>query len=203
MTLPADMGPPADARRPLSRHIRRGLGWSLLGVLVLLGGFLGIEQLVGNFHTVVADELYRSAQIDADQLAGLKAEYGIATVINLRGPSSKPWYQREVATSRALGITHVDFQLSAGRELTQPQVEALIALMRRSPKPILVHCRGGADRSGIASALYLASIAKAGEEPAEWQMSLFYGHFPIPFFPAWAMDQTWERIEPWLGFPDS
>lgn len=191
-------------RRPgrLRRALRGGL--KTLGALALLIGiYLGVEQLIGNFHTVVAGELYRSAQIDATELAALQKDYGIRTVINLRGPSSNIWYQSEIAESKRLGLTHIDFGLSAGRELTQKQVEQLIALMRDAPKPILVHCRGGADRSGIASALYLAAIAKQGEEAAEWQLSLFYGHFPIPFFPAWAMDETFERIEPWLGFPNS
>ncbi|MCB4771410.1 dual specificity protein phosphatase family protein [Ancylobacter sp. Lp-2] len=195
---------PDAARRPgrLRRVLRRSV--QVVGVVVLLiGVYLGIEQLIGNFHTVVPGELYRSAQIDARELAGLQKDYGIKTVINLRGASNHSWYQDEVAESSRLGLTHIDFGLSAGRELTQPQVEQLIALMRDAPKPILVHCRGGADRSGIASALYVAAIAKEGEMAAEWQLSLFYGHFPFPFAPAWAMDETFERIEPWLGFPNS
>ena len=189
-----------------SNRLRRALRRSVqtLGVVVLLiGVYLGIEQLIGNFHAVVPGQLYRSAQIDANQLADAQKDYGIKTVINLRGESKAGWYKDELAESARLGLTHIDFGLSAGRELTQKQVEQLIALMREAPKPILVHCKGGADRSGIASALYVAAISKGGEEAAEWQLSLFYGHFPIPFFPAWAMDETFERIEPWLGFPNS
>ncbi|MDR6954006.1 protein tyrosine/serine phosphatase [Ancylobacter sp. 3268] len=192
---------PRRASRP-PRLLRRCT--QTLGIVVLLiGVYLGIEQLIGNFHTVVAGELYRAGQVNADQLAGIQRDYGIKTVINLRGASNHPWYRDEVAESEKLGLTHIDFGLSAGRELTQKEVEQLIAIMRDAPKPILVHCKGGSDRSGIASALYVAAIAKEGEEAAEWQLSLFYGHFPIPFFPAWAMDETFERIEPWLGFPNS
>lgn len=190
-------------RRSLLRRLaRRSLQG--IGILVLLVGiFLGVEQLLGNFHTVIAGEFYRSAQIDAKELDALQKNYGIKTVINLRGESSKSWYNDEIAESARLGIQHIDYGLSASHELTQKQVEELIALMRDAPKPILVHCRGGADRTGIASALYLAAIAKQSERAAEWQLSLFYGHFPIPFFPAWAMDETFERVEPWLGYHDS
>lgn len=191
-------------RRPGRLHRwTRSVLWSLGGAALLIGVFLGIQQLIGNLHTVVPGQLYRSAQVDAEDLADIKATYGIKTVINLRGASNHPWYQAEIAESTRLGLNHIDFGLSAGRELTQPQVEQLIAIMREAPKPILVHCQGGSDRSGIAAALYVAAISKGGEEAAEWQLSLFYGHFPFPFAPAWAMDETFERIEPWLGFPNS
>lgn len=182
--------------------LRRAL-WLVIGLLATGGAYLGMEQLIGNFHTVVAGELYRSAQIDADQLAEAHARYGIRTVINLRGPSTRSWYVDEVAESRRLGLNHIDFQLSAEKELTQQQVEDLVALMRAAPKPILVHCKGGSDRTGLASALYLAAIAKQGEAAAEWQLSPVFGHFSLPFLPSWAMDRTFERVEPWLGFKGS
>ncbi|MBS7540410.1 phosphatase domain-containing protein [Ancylobacter lacus] len=178
-------------------------GWKLLGVVLGCAAFLGLQQLMGNFHTVVPGELYRAAQVDARDIAAIKAKYGIATIINLRGFSSRPWHQIEVAESERLGIRHIDIPLSAGRELTDAQARDLIETMRTAPKPILVHCRGGSDRSGIASALYLAAISKQGERAAEGQLSIWYGHFSLPFAPAWAMDETFERLETWLGYHDS
>jgi len=200
MTSP-DM-PPRTFRHTLHCWARR-MAKTALALLLLSGGAMLLQQLTGNFHAVAAGEFYRSAQMDASEIAGLKERYGIRTIINLRGAGTSDWYVREHAESERLGIVHLSYGLSAGRELTQQQVEELIALMRKAPKPILVHCRGGADRSGIAAALYLAVIAKAGEEAAEWQLSPLYGHIPLPFAPAWAMDETFERVEPWLGFPDS
>ncbi|MCK0197037.1 dual specificity protein phosphatase family protein [Ancylobacter sp. 6x-1] len=198
-----EAGPEAPAAAALSTRRKRSWRWTLLGAVLGIGAFLGIEQLVGNFHTVVPGELYRSAQVDAADIARIKQKYGIATIINLRGYSGRPWHAEEVAASAALGINHIDIPLSAGRELTDEQAQHLIAVMRDAPKPILVHCRGGSDRSGIASALYLAAVAGRGEDAAEGQLSIWYGHFSLPYFPAWAMDETFERLEPWLGFPDS
>ncbi|MBB3773274.1 protein tyrosine/serine phosphatase [Angulomicrobium tetraedrale] len=194
----------AEPRRPgrLRRAMRPAL-WILVVLAVAGGAFLGIEQLIGNFHTVVAGELYRSAQISADQLADAKARYGIRTVINLRGPSTRSWYVDEVRESERLGLNHIDFKLSAEQELTEQQVEELVAVMRDAPKPILVHCKGGSDRTGLASALYVAAIARKSEAAAEWQLSPYYGHFSIPLLPSWAMDQSFERAEPWLGFKGS
>lgn len=62
----------------------------------------------------------------------------------------------------------------------------------------------GADRTGLTAAIYLAAIAGAGEHEAEKQLSIRYGHIGIPFVSrAYAMDETWEELEPWLGFNGS
>jgi len=71
--------------------------------------------------------------------------------------------------------------------------------MKGAQKPILIHCREGADRTGLASALYLAAIKKAGEAVAEGQLSIRYGHISLPFIPEYAMDRAFETLEPSLG----
>lgn len=105
--------------------------------------------------------------------------------------------------ARKLGIAHVNFGMSAGRELTQAQAANLIAILDRAEKPVLIHCKAGADRSGLASALYVAAVAKLGEDAAEQQISIRYGHISLPVSETYAMDRTFEALEPWLGFPDS
>ncbi|HVK92354.1 MAG TPA: dual specificity protein phosphatase family protein [Mycoplana sp.] len=174
----------------------------LAGVLLLSTGlYLAYLHVTGNFHEVIPGELYRSAQPSAAQLDDYVRRYGIKTVLNLRGPSDRDWYRQEIAESRRLGIRHVDFRMSAQRLLTTEQSAALIAIMRDAPKPILVHCQAGADRSGLASVIYLQQIAKVDEETAEWQLSLIYGHIGLPFLGAYAMDATWEGLEKLFGLP--
>jgi protein tyrosine/serine phosphatase len=157
---------------------------------------LGI-QASGNFATVVEGEVYRSNQITAKRLAQYRDNYGIRAVLNLRGSSpGSPWYDAEVRATSALGIQLIDFGLSAQTELTEQQVNKLTAILRDAPKPLLIHCRSGADRTGLASLIYQAVIAGIGEDRAERQLSLRFGHFSIPVLSqAWSMDQTWERIE--------
>ena len=42
------------------------------------------------------------------------------------------------------------------------------------------------------------------EETAEWQLTPIYGHFGIPFLsPSFAMDETWEELEPLFGIEGS
>ncbi|MFV0296409.1 MAG: tyrosine-protein phosphatase [Hyphomicrobiaceae bacterium] len=175
--------------------------------MALLGtiGYLGWLQLSGNFHEVSPGAAYRAAQLDGQALVRWHKSYGIATVLNLRGQNDgADWYETEKAVTDRLGITHINFRMSASKELSTEEARQLIKIMREAPKPLLIHCRGGSDRTGLASALYIAGIDSGTESEAEWHLSLLYGHIGLPeISAAWAMDKTWERMEPELGFFDS
>lgn len=177
---------------------------SLVGVVAFAGCALAATHLNNNFHVIVAGEAYRSAQPSADEIRAYRDEYHIATIINLRGKSpGRAWYDAEIKTAKDLGIRHIDFGLSARMKLPPRQSLALIALMRRVPKPVLIHCQAGSDRTGLASALYLAALVKAGEERSEAQLSIRFGHIAIPILGTYEMDQSFEAMEPLLGFPGS
>lgn len=188
------------------RPFKRWQTWavSVFAVLAACGGYAGILRLTGNFHTVVAGTLYRSAQPNPHQIESYKARHGIKTIINLRGKHIRDnWYLQELAVSRRLNIKHLDFHMSTRRVLTQARAAELIALMQKAEKPILIHCAAGADRTGLAVALYLAAEG-FGEKAAEAQISFRYGHVGIPFVSSsYAMTESFERLEPWLGFPHS
>ena len=180
------------------------IGGILLAVALSAGGHLEALQLTGNYHTVVAGQLYRSAQPASADLSRYAMAHGIKTIVNLRGENrGSSWYDAEIAESKQLGISHVDFRMSARRDLTRAEAAELIAILERAEKPVLVHCKAGADRSGLAAALYVAAVAKRGEAAAEDQLSIRYGHISLPVSAAYAMDRTFEILEPWLGFPDS
>jgi protein tyrosine/serine phosphatase len=166
---------------------------------------LGAEQLAGNLHEVVPGVMFRSGQLGAERLGRVAEAYGIRSVLNLRGPApGAEWYEAERRATDAAGIEHADFAMSSREILSEERAAALIALMRDLPKPILIHCEHGSDRSGLASALFLAAIAGQGEEAAEAQLSLAFGHFSVPWLSgAWPMDESFERLEPMLGFADS
>lgn len=169
---------------------------------VAIASYIAAIQSNGNFDVVVQGELYRSAQPNTADIARYVNEDHIASNVNLRGESrGAPWYDVEVATASALGVKHYDFRMSASTSLTHQEAVDLISLLSKAEKPILLHCNWGADRTGLASALYLAAIAKSGEERAEQQLSLRYGHFSIPVLSqAFAMDETFESLEEWLGY---
>lgn len=171
------------------------------GALVLLiACYIGYQVWNGNFHEVIAGEYYRSAQLSPQSLEKRIQQYGIKSIINLRGGApGVAYYDNEVAVSNKLGVAYTSFPISAGRQLTDEQTQDLLAVMKAAPKPLLVHCLSGADRTGLASVLYLQQIAGVDEETAEWQLSPLYGHINLPFLRGFAMDDTWERFEKVIG----
>jgi protein tyrosine/serine phosphatase len=165
-----------------------------LAVLVTAGSYAaycGAIIRAGNFHAVAPGVLYRAAQPSRDELDTFGRRYGIKSVLNLRGAHpGKAWYDDEIATSRDLGLIHYDFPLSAKRFVDATQIARLLAIIRRAPKPLLVHCESGADRSGLAAALYDYAIAGQSAAEAHRQLSLAYGHFPYLISRSRAMDAS-------------
>jgi len=153
--------------RATSSFRRAKIAAGLIVVAALsVGEYLSVLQLTGNFNPLVAGELSRSAQPSTTQILCYEKSYGIRTIVNLRGENvGKPWYDADIAEARKLGIAHVDFRMSARRELMQAQAADLIGILARAQKPILVHCQQGADRSGLASALYVAAVASSARPP--------------------------------------
>jgi len=172
-------------------------GLTAFAAAVAFGAYFLAIQATGNFYAVVPGELYRSNQPTASQVADYTQRYGIKTIVNLRGSSEDAaWYRDEVAAAAALGVNHIDFRMSARQQLTLEESQKLVALLRDAPKPILIHCLSGADRTGLASAIYLHQISKVNEDTAERQLSIRFGHLSIPFIsPAYAMDENWENLE--------
>jgi protein tyrosine/serine phosphatase len=74
--------------------------------------------------------------------------------------------------ARRKGIIHIDVSMSAGKQPDAATVDRLIEVFKTAPKPILVHCEGGADRSGLASAIYELRIARRPASEADRQLSM-------------------------------
>jgi protein tyrosine/serine phosphatase len=184
----------AAAKPRLGAWLLRGLKIAVVAVAVTagsVGGYWGILQWEGNLHAVEAGVLYRSAQPSAAELASTVRQYGIKSVLNLRGPNAgSPWYEEELAASRALGLAHYDYSLSAKRFVTGGQIADIVKILREAPKPLLIHCKSGSDRAGLVAALYRYVIAGASATEADRELSLVYGHFPYLMSASVAMDNS-------------
>ena len=136
-------------------------------------GFLRV--LWRNFHQI-APGVYRSNQPSAAQLRAIHEKVGLKTVLNLRGASKQSFYLFETEACRELGLDLVDLPMSARRAPPLAALEQLIVQMRTLEKPYLIHCKSGADRTGLAAALYLLLIEGQPIEVAKRQLSFRYIH---------------------------
>ena len=64
--------------------MRKLLLRSLLVLTTLAGAHASVLVATANFHVVVPDRLYRSAQPTPSRIAEWKARFGLTTIINLR-----------------------------------------------------------------------------------------------------------------------
>ena len=99
-----------------------------------------------NFHRV-SETLYRGAQPTAEGMKQLEA-MGIKTVVNLRRHHS------DSEILRGLDMACEDIPTSAYGMTSEAVVKFLRIATDKSRAPVFVHCRHGADRTGVMCAVY-------------------------------------------------
>lgn len=166
------------AKRLLPTPLRQGVAYGLL--LVLLPAAYVVRLLYqDNFHAISPGKVFRSGQMDSANLRRVVERYRIETIINLHGSSpQEEWYRQKTNIARHLNARHLDFALSAGSEVSDAEIEAILDSIRTAPKPMLIHCNGGADRTSLIASLYLFAVEGMPAAQASRELSPFYG--PIP-----------------------
>jgi protein tyrosine phosphatase (PTP) superfamily phosphohydrolase (DUF442 family) len=167
----------SDQRKPsrLRRRSRRVL--LALGLILFLASFHRFLFL-NNFAVVERGRLYRSAQPKGDLDQTIR-DLGLNAVLNLRGGGPNDWwFAAERAATEEAGIAYYDLPLSATRRPTRAELLALIDALETGPYPLLVHCKSGSDRTGLAAALYRLVVRGEPPERALTSFSLWRGHVP-------------------------
>jgi protein tyrosine/serine phosphatase len=128
-----------------------------------------------NAHKV-SDNLWRAAQPAPGDIARF-SRAGVKTIINLRGGREHGAWPLEREACERHGIRLVDLVL---RSREAPDRETLLSLpefFAGLEWPALVHCKSGADRAGLFSALYLLIHEGRPLAEAKAQLSFRYGHY--------------------------
>lgn len=92
------------------------------------------------------DSLYRSeqpSQVDFIQLEKI----GIKSVLNLR------FNHNDLKLKNNSHLMYLHYPLKTTK-ITETNIIELLSIIRDTPKPILIHCKHGADRTGIVIAFY-------------------------------------------------
>ena len=163
----------------LSRRFRRWIGLSLLPIAA--AGLWALYLLAtDNFHVIARGEAYRAGQMDSNELARCIERQGIRSIINLRGEHpEETWYRDEIQVAESQHVVHRSLSLSSGKAISEQQWREIILLLRTVPKPVLIHCNGGADRTAFVAAAYEMEMANKPVEVAARAFSLWYGYWPF------------------------
>lgn len=128
----------------------------------------------------VEERVYRSGQPSREQLRALTAHYGIRTVIKLNaGKDEAP-----------PGVMVLHFPLHVLVAPTPKELDQILDVIEQSPKPLLIHCTHGEDRTGLVVALY--KVRRGASPDSAFTDMMRHGFHPYPgVFGAWMRSQKW------------
>ena len=115
-----------------------------------------LPDLLYNFHWIEPGKAARSSQAYAGFLVPFLRGRGIRALVNLRGPNPHwRWWRNEKRNTERIGVEHRDVMLSSKRLPTRKMLLALLDAFDTLPRPVLLKCSGGQDRTSFAAALYI------------------------------------------------
>tara|TARA_B100000674_G_C37800732_1_gene896318 strand:- start:430 stop:1101 length:672 start_codon:yes stop_codon:yes gene_type:complete len=162
---------PSNFPKSKTKLCRNGLkDW--FDLLILDHGFLRIWW--HNFHKV-DNYLWRSNQPTPGRIEDAYKK-GIKTIINLRGVRNDGGWQLEAEACKKFGLKLIDFTARSRAVPDKEMIYAAKKLFSSIEYPALIHCKSGADRAGIMSALYLIIVKNLPVSTAIKELSIRYGH---------------------------
>ena len=166
------------ARRKRRRRILRAALAITLAATTTFLIYFRRPLFQGNRGVVDAGLVYREAQPVGD-VAGLIRTARLASILNLRGGGpDDPWYAAEVEAARAAGVDFYDLPMSATKRPTRRELLTLLDVFSRCKYPLLIHCKSGSDRTGLAAGLYL--MTRRGVPPRIGRGVLLAEPWPRP-----------------------
>lgn len=160
-----------------------------------------------NWGVVESGRLYRSNHPNPWQLRLAVRRHGIRTVINLRGQRPECGSDMLGRTEAArLGVTYIDAPFESRGAPHKDRILRLVEIFARMEEPALLHCKSGADRTGLAAGLWLLLQGRS-LEAAQAELSLRYGHIAAArtgildaFFLTYAAYQRHHGPKPFLDW---
>lgn len=123
----------------------------------------------------IAPGVWRSNHPDRARLERYR-DMGIRTVLTLRGESKAAFHVFEQEDCAALGLTLEVAKLSARALVTKTEMLHVLDVFERIEKPFVMHCKSGADRAGLASAMWMMHMEGQTVDQARSQLSFRYLH---------------------------
>ncbi len=108
-----------------------------------------LKDEVENLHRLDQD-VYRSGQPSKKEFQLLE-KHGVKSILNLRE------YHCDEKKAKNTKLTLIRYPVAAG-EVTEEDLLNCLTIINRSPKPILIHCWHGSDRTGVICAAYRIAV---------------------------------------------
>jgi len=140
------------------------------------------EITINNFH-LVDDTLMRGSKPNKEQLQELKSN-GVKTIIsfctncNPLNPNQKPSMPTEAKWANNLGMNFYWLPFRSDENPPDEYVKTFFNIVKNAKskgEKVFIHCRYGADRTGLFSALYRIKENKA-KLPDVFKELMAYGH---------------------------
>lgn len=120
------------------------------GVLLPTAAVETAPHLVPNFDKV-AEGIWRGAAPSDEALEALAVD-GVKTIVDLRMDGSG--VEKEEIKAKELGIRYYHFPLGFSKPANEKLKTILSIMTNPTNQPVFIHCRQGADRTGMLVGLY-------------------------------------------------
>nr|WP_194300366.1 tyrosine-protein phosphatase [Acetobacter farinalis] len=129
-----------------------------------------------NFHAVVPGKVYRCNHPTPARLKWAMRRFGLKTLVNLRGHRQCGSDALSRNAAARLGLAHVDMAFESRGAPHRDRILRFAGLYQQIAFPMLMHCKSGADRAGLASGLVILFEGGTAEQALK-ELSWRYGHF--------------------------
>lgn len=135
----------------------------------------GVLRRFWSNRALLDEGVWRSNQPSPRVIRKL-ARQGFRTIVNFRGESRFGSYILERDACARHGIRLVDYRLYSRGLPSVADIFAVKRIFETAERPMLIHCKSGADRAGIAAALYVLAVKGGTVEEAQRQLSFRFLH---------------------------
>lgn len=121
-----------------------------------------------NWGVVQSKQIFRSKKLSTERLLKRVEKHQLRSILCLSSCTDE-----EKAFAKKYKIKYF-YQPMSMTEISQDELEKVVHTLITAPKPLLIHCRAGADRTGLAAALYFYEIEKKSLEKSRRQALCFF-----------------------------
>ena len=161
-------------------------------MIILDHGFLRL--LYHNFHKI-DKYMYRSNMPTPNRIKKYK-KMGIKTIINLRGGNKDGGWLLENEACKKNNIKLINFVARSRSAPEKEMIKEASILFKNINYPALLHCKSGADRAGIITALYKLLYCK--EDPTQAKKQLSFKFLHIKYAKTGILDKFFEEYETFI-----